>query len=129
MANAIVEGAKSIPNSMVELSYHMDASDLTNYDAIIIGAPTYHAQMPIDFKNLFQEAEASSINLKNKVGAAFGSYGWSGEAPQAVIELLKKAGMQAIEPPVRAKLNPDQKALAECFNLGKLVAQKLGNLA
>jgi flavodoxin I len=127
MAKAVVEGVKSLPNVTFELSYHIDASDLTNYDAIIVGAPTYRAQMPIDFKNLFEEVESKNINLRNKVGSAFGSFGWSGEAPQAVIEMLRKEGMQVVEPPVRAKLSPDQKALDDCVYLGKIVAQKAGN--
>ncbi|HUK84249.1 MAG TPA: flavodoxin domain-containing protein [Candidatus Acidoferrum sp.] len=125
MAKAVAEGAKSDKNLTVDLSYHVEADELSNYDAIIVGTPTYHTQMPIDFKNLFEEVSAKQINLKNKIGSAFGSYGWSGEAPQAVIEILKKLEMQVIEPPIRAKYNPDQKTLDVCIDLGKRVAQKL----
>ena len=127
MAKAVAEGAKSNPNITVDLSYHIEAEDLANYDAIIVGSPTYHTQMPIDFKNLFEEASAKQINLKNKIGSAFGSYGWSGEAPQAVIEILKKLGLQVIEPPIRAKYNPDRKALDDCTDLGKKVARQLSD--
>jgi flavodoxin I len=81
--------------------------------------------MPIDFKNLFEEASTKHVNLKNKIGGAFGSYGWSGEAPQAVIELLKKLEMQVIEPPIRTKYKPDQQALDACMDLGKKVAKQL----
>ncbi len=125
MAKAVAEGAKSNQNIAVDLSYHIDVEELANYDAILIGTPTYHAEMPIDFKNLLGEASAKQINLKDKIGSAFGSYGWSGEAPQAVIEILKKLGMQVIEPPIRAKYNPDQKALDACVDLGKKTAQQL----
>ncbi len=125
MAKAVAQGAKSDQNIAVDLSYHIEADELANYDAILVGTPTYHTQMPIDFKNLFEEASAKQINLKNKVGSAFGSYGWSGEAPQAVIEILKKFEMQVIEPPIRAKYVPDQKALDACIDLGKKVAQQL----
>jgi flavodoxin I len=125
MAKAVVEGAKSNQNVAVDLSYHVEAEELGSYDAIIVGTPTYRTQMPIEIKNLFEEASAKQINLKNKIGSAFGSYGWSGEAPQAVIEILKKFEMQVIEPPIRAKYNPDQKTLEACLELGKAVAQKL----
>jgi flavorubredoxin len=126
MAKAVAEGAKSDKKLAVDLSYHIEAEELSNYDAILFGTPTYHTQMPIDFKNLFEEASAKQINLKNKVGSAFGSYGWSGEAPQAVIDILKKFEMQVIEPPVRAKYVPDQKALDACIDLGKKAAHQLG---
>jgi flavorubredoxin len=125
MAKAVAEGAKSNQNVAVDLSYHIDAEEFANYDAIIVGTPTYHTQMPIDFKNLFEEASSKQINLKNKIGSTFGSYGWSGEAPQAVIDILKKFEMQVIEPPIRAKYNPDQKSLDACIDLGKKVAQQL----
>jgi len=125
MAKAVAEGAKSNPNVAVDLNYHIEAEELASYDAILIGTPTYHTQMPIDFKNLFEEASTKQTNLKGKIGSAFGSYGWSGEAPQAVIEILKKLGMQVIEPPIRAKYVPDQQALDACMDLGKRVAQQL----
>ena len=125
MAKAVVEGAKTIQNVAVDLNYHIDAEDLASYDAILVGAPTFNAQMPIDFKNLFEEVSIKHINLKNKIGSAFGSYGWSGEAPQAVSEILKKFEMQVIEPPIRAKYKPDQQALDACMDLGKRVAKQL----
>jgi flavodoxin I len=125
MAKAVVEGVKSNQNISVDLSYHTDAEELANYDAILVGTPTYHAKMPIDFKKLFEEAATKQINLKNKIGSAFGSYGWSGEAPQAVIEILKKFEMQVIEPPIRAKYKPDQQALDACIDLGKRAAKQL----
>jgi flavorubredoxin len=126
MAEAVAKGASGNPNITVDLAYHINAEDLEKYDAILIGAPTYRAQMPLDFKNLFEEAKSKKINLQDKVGAAFGSYGWSGEATQAVIDMLKSLGLQVIEPPIRAKLRPDEKSLEECFSLGKTVASKIG---
>jgi flavodoxin I len=125
MAKAVAEGAKSIQNVAVDLEYRIDAEELAGYDAILVGTPTYNTQMPIDFKNLFEEALAKHVDLKNKIGSAFGSYGWSGEAPQAVIEILKKFEMRVIEPAIRANYSPDQKALDACVDLGKRVAQML----
>jgi len=125
MAKAVVEGVKSVSNMTVDLEYHIEADALAKYDAIIFGTPTYHTQMPVDFKNLFDGVSSKQVNLKNKVGSAFGSYGWSGEAPLAVIEILKNLGMKVLEPPVRAKYLPDAKALDSCRDLGKRVAQQL----
>ena len=87
------------------------ADDLALFDALAVGAPTYNHAMPVDFKNLFEEAGAKGLNLKGKLGVAFGSYGWSGEAPKLVLEILKnRFEMQIIEPPLLAKYTPD----AEC---------------
>ena len=56
MANAVAEGAQSNGNVEVELNYHVDTESLSSYDAILVGAPTYNHDMPVDFKNLFEEA-------------------------------------------------------------------------
>ena len=126
MAKAVVEGAKSVGNMEVELSYHVDAEDLAGFDAILLGAPTYHHDTPIDMKNLFEEAAAKGISLKGKVGAAFGSYGWSGEAPKLLLEIMKnRFEMQVTEPPLLAKYVPDEKTLAMCRDFGRRVSETL----
>lgn len=105
MAEAVAEGAKAVQGVDVELSYHVPAETLADYDAILIGVPTYNHDMTIDMKNLFEEAAVKNINLKDKIGAAFGSYGWSGEAPRLVLEIMKnKFEMIVAEPPPASKI-------------------------
>ena len=126
MANAIAEGAKSIGNVEVELEYHVEADDLNRFDAIVVGVPTYHHDMSTGIKRLFEEAAEKSINLKGKTGAAFGSYGWSGEAPKLVLEIMKnKFEMRLIEPLLLAKNTPDQNSLNMCRDLGRRVSESL----
>ena len=78
----LLKAQKSTTTLQVELNFHVEPQELSSFDAIIVGAPTYHHEMPMDFKNLFEEAAVQGISLKGKIGAAFGSYGWSGEAPK-----------------------------------------------
>jgi flavodoxin short chain len=128
MANAVAEGAKA-DGVQVELKYHVDSQDLAEYDAIAVGAPTYQHDMPVDFKNLFEEVATKGLNLKGKVATVFGSYGWSGEAPKLLSEILKnRFGMQVIEPPLIAKYAPDTNALTACKDLGKKVSETLKNI-
>ena len=113
-------------NVSVELNFHIEPEQLNDFDAIIIGAPTYHKEMPMDFKNLFDEVAAKGISLKGKVGAAFGSYGWSGEAPKLILEIMKnKFEMQVIEPPLLGNYAPDGKMLDACRELGKRISETL----
>jgi flavorubredoxin len=64
--------------------------------------------------------------LKGKVGAAFGSYGWSGEAPKLLLEIMKnRFEMQVTEPPLLAKYVPDEKMLGMCQDFGKRVSEIL----
>jgi flavodoxin I len=126
MAKDIAEGAKSDSSVEVELNYHVDAEELAKFDAVLVGAPTYHHDMPMDTKKLFEEAAVKDINLKGKIGAAFGSYGWSGEAPKLVLEIMKnKFEMRVTEPPLLAKYVPDQNMLNTCRKLGRSISESL----
>jgi flavorubredoxin len=126
MANAVAEGARSVANTQVDVEYHVDADDLSKFDAVIVGVATYHHDMPMDVKHLFEEAAQKGINLKGKIGAAFGSYGWSGEAPQLVLEIMKnKFEMPHFQTALRTKYTPDQKSLDACQELGKRVSETL----
>jgi flavorubredoxin len=126
MAKAVAEGAKSADNVQVDINYFVEAEDLNSYDAIAVGTPTYHHDMPIDIKMLFEEASARGVALKGKPGATFGSYGWSGEAPKLVQEIMKnKFEMNLSDGPLLAKYVPDQKALDNCRALGKRLAESL----
>ena len=130
MANAVVEGAKSVDTMEVELSYHVNAEDLPEFDAILVGTPTYNHEMPLDMERLFEDAAAESISLKDKVGGAFGSYGWSGEAPKYLLEIMKnKFEMQVTEPPLLARYAPDQNTLNTCRSFGKRIAESLMHTA
>ena len=77
-------------------------------------------------KKLFEDAVVKSVSLKGKVGTAFGSYGWSGEAPKLLLEIMKnKFEMQVVEPPLLAKYVPDGGMLDKCHDLGKRVSETL----
>lgn len=126
MAQAVVEGARTADNPDVELSYHVEAEELSNFDAILIGAPTYHHDMPLDMKTLFEEVAVKGISLKSKLGGVFGSYGWSGEAPKLLLEIMKnKFEMQVIEPPLLARYVPDGSMLDKCRDFGRRVSETL----
>lgn len=125
MANAVAEGARN-GGSEVEINYFIDAAELGKFDGIIVGTSTYHHDMPMDIKRLFEEAAIKNVNLKGKVGAVFGSFGWSGEAPKLVNEILKnKFEMKVTEPPLLCKYTPDQNMLNSCKELGNRVSKSL----
>jgi flavorubredoxin len=126
MAKAVAEGARTVQGIEVELTYHATPEQLKEFDAIIVGTPTYHHDTTLDIKMLFEEAATKNINLKGKVGAAFGSYGWSGEAPKLVLEIMKnKFEMNVTEPSLLIKYTPDTAGLEKCREFGRKIAEKL----
>lgn len=65
------------------------------------------------------------FKFKGKKGAAFGSYGWSGESVKIISEELKKAGISVINEGIRELWNPDESALDRCRELGKIIAKEI----
>lgn len=129
MAKAVVEGAKSVPGVEVILKYHVRPEELEEASAIIFGSPTYHHDMTLPIKHILEEAARANVQLQGKIGAAFGSYGWSGEAPKLILEVLKnRFGMRIIGSELTILYTPDKNGLEQCRNLGKTVAEKIANM-
>jgi len=126
MAKAVAEGAKTVTGVNLTLTYSAKPEELAEFDAIILGMPTYHHDISQDMKKLLEEVAAKGVNLKGKVGVAFGSYGWSGEAPKLLLEIMKnRFEMKIMEPPLLIKYAPDEKGLEECERLGRRVAESI----
>ena len=123
MACAIEEGAKSEGiETVLKNVNEADKSDVIGVDAVAIGSPNYnHAMMPTVKKFL---TDISDMDLKGKVGLAFGSYGWSLEATQMINEMMTSYGMEMIED-LLIKRMPGEEELELCRRVGTLLACKI----
>jgi len=126
MAAAVAEGARLVANVEVDMKYYAKPEELAEASAVVFGSPTYYHDMTLPIKQMLEEAAKAKVHLEGKIGAAFGSYGWSGEAPQLILEILKnRFGMKTIEPVLTVIYTPSQAKLEECRKLGKTVAEKI----
>lgn len=103
MAKAIEKGLKEA-GVEVELKRVLSAKadELKDFDAVVLGCPTYHHDMITTVKTfLFAMKNAG---LKGKVGAAFGAYGFSGESVEMIHDTMKHIfEMDVIEPAFKLK--------------------------
>jgi len=124
MAEAVAEGMKEA-GVEVELKDKATPEELAGFDAIVIGTATYNHNMVRGLQSFLEEVALKGIDLKGKIGAAFGSYGWSGEGPRLALEVLKnKFEMDVLEPPLLIKYKPTAEGLKKCKEFGKKVAEK-----
>jgi flavodoxin short chain len=124
MADAIAGGADSRGIDVkVESFYDVDMEDIRNADAIALGSSTFWYKMHEAIAHFIDRLEKEGVNAK--IGAAFGSYGWSGEAPVQIAERLRKMGMKVVDPVLRVQWQPEEKDLKECERLGKDIAKAL----
>jgi flavorubredoxin len=61
----------------------------------------------------------------NKIGAAFGSYGWSGEAVRQVAAELQGMKFEMVEPGLRIQYVPDHDAIRACEDFGRKIAEAM----
>ncbi len=125
MAKAIVAGLEEAGVDVeLKRAVRAKADDLKDMDAVVLGSPTYVRSLIAAMKTFLFEMEKA--DLKGKVGAAFGSYGWSGESIEILTETMKNlAGMNVIEPGLRIKGRPTEQGLKECREFGKKIAEKI----
>ena len=123
MAEAICEGAVSAGAECV-LS---DAKEFPGFDevcGIAIGSSTRMKKTLPMVKRILSQLPA----LNGIPAAAYGSYGWSGEAPDEIVTKLSEAGGSLVEEkPIKAKDYPSDSILDQCRALGGKLAEKCSN--
>lgn len=99
--------------------------DLEGYDALVLGSATYHGDMMQAMKTLLFLAEKAS--LEGKTGAAFGAFGWSGEAPDRIYDTMKHIfKMDMVGAPLRLKSSALGGGIQMAQDYGREIAKKMG---
>lgn len=91
--------------------------------AILVGSSTINNGHLHSIAGLLEMIRG--FRFKEKKAAAFGSYGWSGEAVKQISESLDKAGFALVNDGLRTMWSPDEQALAECVSFGEEFAKAL----
>jgi flavorubredoxin len=128
MASAIADGvaAGGVATKVMPLraSHRSDVmTELLDASALVVGSPTLNNGIFPTVADLLTYAKG--LKPRGLVGAAFGSYGWSGEAVKQLEEMLGQMGVELAADGLRAKYVPDGDALRECSRLGVQVAEKI----
>ncbi len=89
--------------------------------AVIVGSPTFNQGVLPTITPIMEDLKG--LKFQNKVGAAFGCYGWSGEAVKLIEEHLEKCKIPRVAEGLRAKWQPKPDDLARCRELGSAVAR------
>jgi flavorubredoxin len=91
--------------------------------AVIFGSPTLNNQLYPSLADFLTYMKG--LKPLNKIGAAFGSYGWSGEAVKLLNKELEAMKFEMIDPGLRIKYVPDEDGLEACYELGRKVGQAI----
>jgi flavorubredoxin len=125
MAQAIADGLaeNGVPHKLFHVAV-TDRNDLLvevfKAKAVVIGSPTLNRGLLPSIAPLLEDLRG--LSFKNKIGAAFGSFGWAAQSIKQIEEHFAKCGIPLAAPGVAAKWQPTAEDLEKCRQLGRAVA-------
>jgi flavorubredoxin len=129
MAQAVRDGAESIDGVRASL-YDLQGGEVAPFvdlieeaDGIVFGSPTINGDAVKPIWDLL--SSLAVVNIKDKLGAAFGSYGWTGEAVSMLEDRLRGLKLRVPVTGVRVKLIPTGEELARCYEFGRQLSDHL----
>jgi len=124
MAEAITRGIQKADQTVTVKLYNAakdDKNDILSEvfksKAILVGSSTINNGFLYSIGGLTEMMRG--LKFKGKKAAAFGSYGWSGEAVKQISELLALAGFSLVNDGIRSLWVPDAQEELECMNFGE----------
>ena len=129
MARRIAEGLRDA-GTEVKL-FDIAASDRTEVVKEILDAKGYIIGSSTHDNDMLPSIAAFMVFLKglkpkNRIAAAFGSYGWGSGAVASIEKELKEAGIEIAQEPVSVKYVPDGNEDRKCYEFGVEFAKKCG---
>lgn len=128
IANKIAEGIREAGDLDVDISdiEKMDMvtleSRIIDASAIILGSPTFNQNILLPIYKVF--ALINPMRDRNKLAAAFGSYGWSGEGARLITSALRNLKLNVIDDGLMVKFTPHKEDIERCIDYGKAFGRK-----
>ncbi|MCH5276371.1 MAG: MBL fold metallo-hydrolase [Desulfovibrionaceae bacterium] len=128
MARAVADGLsdEGVPCVLIDMqNNHCSAvmNALADSGALILGSSTRNNMPMVNMVALM--AHIKGLKPQNLVGASFGAYGWSGEAPKMMAEELRAMKVDVVGEPLKVAFAPKAGDLALARALGVEVGRAL----
>jgi len=128
MAKAVADGLQEegISYKLLDLRVNHRSEVMTavlEAGAVILGCPTLNNGLLPRMAGFLMYMRG--LRPSNKIGAAFGSYGWSGEAVKMMNEVMKELKFTICHEGLRIQYVPEHPELAQCVELGRTVGLAL----
>lgn len=128
MAEAIAAGIRSRDREVTVKLMNAAGTDKNDViteifrsKTVVVGSSTINKGILHAVAGLLEMMKGLRFTKKN--GAAFGSYGWSGESAQQIAKALTEAGFNVTDNGLRTLWMPDGDALAQCEAYGQAIAE------
>jgi flavorubredoxin len=96
-------------------------TEVMDAKAIVVGSPTLNNNLYPTVSDFLTYMKG--LKPKNKIGASFGSYGWSGEAVRFIKSELEEMKFEMIDPGLKIQYVPNQDGLDACIEFGRRIGK------
>lgn len=103
--------------SISEMRHDDFRNSLERADVLIVGTPTAQRDAPAQVWQAL--SLLSSVTPQSKLGAVFGSFGWSGEAVPMVSDRLRGLKYKLVGEGLAVRFAPTDENLAQCKQFGQ----------
>ena len=126
MANSIVAGlydtgVEARPFNVRKSDRSDIMTEVLDAKAIVVGSPTLNNQLFPSVADMLTYMKG--LKPQNKIGAAFGSYGWSGEAVKYITAELEAMKFDIPIPGLKVQYVPGEDALKQCVEFGRQIGK------
>jgi anaerobic nitric oxide reductase flavorubredoxin len=128
MANAIAAGlmsegvqVKLYRNSITDTNDII--TEILDAKAVLVASSVFNVTMIPDVAYFLEEL--AGLKPRNKIGASFGSYGWSKGAVEKIEKKMKEAGIKLVKEGLEIKYMPTEEDLKTCFEYGKEIGKMI----
>ena len=98
-------------------------TEILDAKAIILGSPTLNNNIMPAMADVLTYMKG--LRPKDKIGAAFGSFGWSGESVKHLTNYMEEMGFDIIGDGIKIKNVPTHDTLKNCVELGRTIAKAI----
>jgi flavorubredoxin len=132
MARAIADAliAEGVSVKLCNLRVHHRSEVMTEVmdaKALLFGSATFNnGMLPLVADIL---CYMKGLRPLNRIGAAFGSYGWSGEAVKLLTQAMEEMKIEILDPGLRVKFTPNAEDLKRCEELGQKIGKAVMDAA
>ncbi len=128
MAKAVADGIESTGTSMqlldLSVNHRSDVmAELLDAKGICLGCPTLNNGLLPRMAGYLMYMKG--LRPARKLGAAFGSFGWSGESVKHMNKAMEEMKFELIHEGIKVKYVPTHDDLKKCWELGKLMGEKV----
>ena len=126
IARGLIHEGVSVKLMNLAVCHRSDiVTELLDARALVLGSATLNNGMLPRMADFL--CYIKGLRPGNKIGAAFGSYGWGGEAVKLINAAMEELKIELIDPGLRVNYVPTDDDLRQCEELGKKVAERTGN--